>query len=134
MIVLTVLGRIAAVIAVLFIVLFWAVFFGLRSSEPYQHAMLVAGSDPRAVAVLGSPVTRGWFMSGHVSNSSSRGDAELELAVTGSRNNGTLHVVGEKRAGRWTYETLELTVDGQQERINLLQPSNPAPYERGELD
>ena len=116
------------VLGVLFVaIVLAAVTSALRSSEPYQHAMQVAGSDPHAIAVLGSPVTSRWYFSGNINISGPSGNADLQIPVSGSRNKGTLYVVARKSAGRWTYETLDLTVEGQKERVNLLQSPNFAP-------
>lgn len=106
-----------------------AVFGAMKSSEPCQHAVQVATRDPRAVAALGAPVAAGWLLSGNINVSGPSGNADLAIPVSGSHRNGTIYVVARKSAGRWKYQTLELTVDGQEERIDLLS-ANPQPLER----
>ncbi len=103
-------------------------FFALsvKSSEPYQHAQSVAVRDARVAAALGTPVVMKWYVSGSFSMSGSSGNAEFEIPVSGSRNKGTLYVTGKKSAGRWSYQRLELEVEGQENRINLLWQSNPS--------
>ena len=44
--------------------IFSLVFGMMKSSEPYQHAVGVAASDPRVVSELGAPITPGWYASG----------------------------------------------------------------------
>jgi Cytochrome oxidase complex assembly protein 1 len=106
------------------------IFAAMRSSEPYQHAVEVIDRDPRAAAVLGAPVTTGWFFSGNIDVSGGGGNADLAIPVSGSRHKGTIEVVAKKSAGRWTYQTLELKVDGQDTPINLLAQSDSESQER----
>jgi Cytochrome oxidase complex assembly protein 1 len=116
---------------VLLFVLFVAglvTFFALsvKSSEPYQHAQGVAIHDARVEAALGTPVVTKWYVSGSFNMSGSSGNADFEIPVSGSRNNGTLYVAGKKSAGHWSYQRLELAVEGQETRIDLLSQSNPS--------
>ncbi len=106
-----------------------ALFATLKSSEPYQHAMGVVTHDARAGAALGTPVTAKWYVSGNISVSNSSGNADLQIPVSGGHARGTVYVVAKKSAGRWSYQTLELEVDGQAERINLRSQSD-SPLEK----
>ncbi len=120
---------------VLLVVLFvaglvFAIFTAIKSGEPYQHAVHAATHDPGAVSALGSPVTAGWYLSGNMNVSGSSGNADLAIPVSGSRQKGMVYVVAKKSAGRWTYSTLELKVDGQESRVNLLPQSSPEPSEK----
>lgn len=118
-------------VAVLFVAGLLAVIFGsMRSSDAYQHATSVALHDQRVAAALGPPVTTKWYFSGSIHVSGSSGDADLEIPMAGSRKEGTLYVVAKKSAGRWSYQTLELQVDGQEDRINLLSQSDSQPAEK----
>jgi len=36
-----------------------------------------------------------------------------------------VYVVAKKSDGLWSYQTLEVAIDGQPERINLLKPPQP---------
>ncbi|PPJ42894.1 MULTISPECIES: cytochrome c oxidase assembly factor Coa1 family protein [unclassified Pseudoxanthomonas] len=94
------------------------VFGAIKSSTPYQHAIERAQSDPAVVAALGEPIQAGWFVQGNIGTSGSGGEADLAIPLDGSRADGTLYVVAEKRAGEWRYETLAVNVDGG-ERIVL---------------
>lgn len=110
-----------AVAAVLFVVLLVAfIFTALKSTEPYQHAMFVTKHDSRAVAKLGSPIKPGFFLTGSINVSGSSGNADLAIPIHGSAHSGTVYVVGKKSAGEWTYQRLELSIDDEGERINLL--------------
>ncbi len=109
-----------------------AVIFGaLKSSEPYQHAVQTATHDPRVLASLGAPVKPGWLPSGSIHVSGPSGNADLALSLQGTARKGTLYVVAKKSAGRWTYQTLELRVEGEPD-LDLLQPPGAAPAEKEE--
>ncbi|MCR6625938.1 cytochrome c oxidase assembly factor Coa1 family protein [Pseudoxanthomonas japonensis] len=98
---------------------FAALIFGiLRSTPPYPQAVARAQADPAVIAALGEPVHTGWFVQGKTSTNGASGEAELAIPLIGSRAEGTLYVVAEKRAGEWRYETLAVNVEGG-ERIVL---------------
>jgi hypothetical protein len=99
------------------------VFTLMKSGEPYKHAVEVVQHDSRAQQRLGSPVKPGWFVTGSENTTPTSGNADLAIPVRGSERGGTVYVVAKKSAGRWTYESLELQVDGEEERINLLPPT-----------
>ena len=99
------------------------VFGLLKSSEPYQHAVAVASSNPDVVRELGAPVAPAWYLSGSESESGSSGDAELTIPLKGSLHRGTVYVRAKKIEGVWRYDKLEMLVEGREVRIELL----PAP-------
>lgn len=94
------------------------VFGALRGAEPYRHGLERAQADPAVIAALGEPIQAGWLVQGSISSNGGSGEANLAIPLDGSRNDGTLYVVAEKRAGAWRYETLAVNVDGG-ERIVL---------------
>jgi Cytochrome oxidase complex assembly protein 1 len=98
------------------------VFGMMKSSEPYQHAVNVAIHDTRATLRLGDPITPGWYASGNINVSGEAGAAKLEIPLNGKYGHGTLYLTARKSEGSWRYQRLELAVDGQPERINLLAP------------
>src|SRR5690242_16339830 len=117
---------------VLLVVMFVAglgfiVISSIKSSEPYQHAANIARHDPQVSAALGAPVVPSWYLLGSINTSGSSGNADLTIPVSGSHQKGTVHVVARKSAGRWTYQTLEFTVDSQEEPVNLLPQSGTQP-------
>jgi Cytochrome oxidase complex assembly protein 1 len=99
-----------------------AIFAGLRSSDPYRFAMQTAARDPRVVARLGSPVQAGWLVGGNIDLRNDSGEADLSIPVSGPIHKGTIHVVGTKTGGEWTYQKLTLRVEDGPEGINLLKP------------
>jgi hypothetical protein len=95
---------------------------GMRSSDVYEDAMTRAAAHPAVVAELGPPIEGGWFVSGSLQVSGSSGTADLEIPLHGSLREGTLFAVAAKSAGRWTFSTLELEIEGKPTRIPLLAP------------
>jgi hypothetical protein len=96
------------------------VFGLLKSSEPYQHAVTVASSNPEVVRELGAPVAPAWYLSGSESESGNSGDAELAIPLKGSLHRGTVYVRAKKIEGVWRYDKLEMLVEGREVRIELL--------------
>lgn len=126
LIVLSVIGGVVLLIAIVVAGLVFVLFSAMKSSDPYQHAVEVTKHDPQAVAALGSPVIPGWYLLGNINVTPTSGNADLAIPVAGSLRKGTVYVVAKKSAGVWTYSTLELEVSGQQGRLNLLTRSNPS--------
>lgn len=106
------------------------VFGLLKSSEPYQHAVAVASSDPEVVRELGAPVSPAWYVSGSVNVSGASGEANLSIPLKGSLHSGTLYVVAKKTDGLWTYTKLRVLVEGQESPIELLQTPPQQPEDK----
>jgi len=99
------------------------VFGLLKSSEPYQHAVAVASSNPDVARELGTPIVPSWYLSGNINVSGSSGDADLAIPLKGSLHRGTVYVVAKKTDGIWKYSALKMLVEGRESPIELL----PAP-------
>jgi hypothetical protein len=110
------LGLIAAFV---FSIVFF-VFSVIRQTDVFKDALDKAKADPQVQTELGEPIREGWWLSGQVKTSGPSGNADISIPLKGSRKNGTLYAVAHKSAGEWTYERLEVAVDGREERINLL--------------
>jgi hypothetical protein len=93
-----------------------------QHSEFYVQALARARADPRVVQKIGQPLEAGWLASGSVNTSGSSGEAEISIPMSGPNGKGTLYVVAKKSEGRWEFQTLQVEVTGQQERIDLLRP------------
>jgi hypothetical protein len=96
------------------------VFGLLKSSEPYQHAVAVASSNPDVVRELGAPIVPTWHVSGNINVAGTSGNADLAIVLNGARRRGTVYVVAKKNDGVWTYSKLQVLVDGQESPIKLL--------------
>jgi hypothetical protein len=96
------------------------VFGSIKSTDVYEEALARTRSNPAAIEALGQPIEDGWLMSGQINVSGPSGSADISIPVHGPKGEGDLYVVASKSAGRWEYRTLELEVDGREDRIDLL--------------
>jgi len=101
----------------------------IRSSESYQHAVAAATHNRHVIEKLGTPVTPGWYILGTIHLSDSAGDADMGIPLNGTVRHGTVHVVARKWTGIWTYQRLDVQIDSEEERINLM-PSPPTTEEK----
>ncbi|HKH43324.1 MAG TPA: cytochrome c oxidase assembly factor Coa1 family protein [Thermoanaerobaculia bacterium] len=97
------------------------VFGSIKSTDVCQQALTLAKSNPAVIEALGQPVEDGWLMSGNINASGSSGSADVSIPLHGPKGKGTLYAVATKSAGRWEYDTLEVEVQGRDDRINLLE-------------
>lgn len=119
----------AILLLALFIGGIFALIFGaMKSSEPYQYAVTMASADARVTAQLGAPITPGWYANGNINVSGSSGNADLSIPLNGKLRHGTVYVIARKSAGVWHYRILQVAIEGEAERINLLPPP-PEPDE-----
>ena len=105
-----------------------AVVFGsIKSTDVYKEALDSARSHPAVVEALGQPVEDGWFMSGSINTSGPSGSADIAIPIHGPKGEGKLYAVASKSAGEWEYQTLEVEVEGREDRIDLLQAEAEEP-------
>jgi hypothetical protein len=100
------------------------VFGAIKSSDVYQQALAKAKANGAVVRELGEPIEPGWLVSGSIDVGNDSGNANLSIPVSGPRKSGTIYTVATKKQGRWEFTTLEMEVDGESRRINLLAPPN----------
>jgi len=108
-----------------FATIFMVVETSFRKSDSYAQALAKARRNPLVIERFGQPLDPGWFGSGNIQVNGPSGSADFEIPITGPKGKGKIYVVAKKSAGRWSFETLEVEAEGEQERINLLLP--PAP-------
>ena len=96
------------------------VFGSIKSTDVYEEALARAQSHPAVIEALGEPVEDRWWMTGQINSSGPSGSADIAIPLRGPKGKATLYAVATKSAGRWEYQTLEVAVDGQPERIDLL--------------
>lgn len=113
--VLMIVGVIAAVI--------YLAFGSMKSSYAYEQAMAKTRSNAAVIRELGEPIESGWLISGRINVSESSGNADLSIPVSGPKKSGTVYVLAAKRLGKWDLHALEIEIEGEAKRINLLAPS-----------
>ena len=102
----------------------------IKSSHAYTEAMTRAQQSPQVLEKIGQPLQPGWFISGSINTSGSSGNADFSIPLSGSKGKGTLYVVAKKSAGLWQFETLQVEVEGESQRIDLLQAEQKIPVEQ----
>ena len=102
--------------------LFFGIQYGFKSSDVYKDAVSRVQTDPAVTTALGSPIEPGLFpYSGNISGAGPVGHAEIDFPISGPKGSATVHLVADKKSGKWEFKVLEVTVDGTDEKIDLLQ-------------
>lgn len=96
------------------------VFGAMKSSDAYKTAVTMAKANPEVVAALGTPIEEGLFVSGKTNVEGSSGEADLTIPISGPKGKAKIYAIATKRAGTWTYTTLEVAIDGRDARVDLL--------------
>jgi hypothetical protein len=98
----------------------------IKSSGAYTQALTQVQAAPAVISAIGLPLKQGWFVSGNISTSGDAGDADISFSISGAKGSGKVYAVSKEVAGVWHSETLQLQLDGQADRIDLLQgqPAN----------
>jgi hypothetical protein len=99
----------------------------MSSSEAYKTAVQRAEDSPALAERIGRPMHVGWFTAGSIHLNNDSGDAELSIRISGPRGNGRILVAAKKEHGRWSYQTMEVDVDGDHTAIPLLHSGEGAP-------
>jgi hypothetical protein len=86
---------------------------GLKSSDVYKEAMARAKASDAVKQALGEPVEDAFLPMGSVNVENDTGHADFMVALKGSKGAAQYHIVADKKAGKWTYQTLEVAVSGQ---------------------
>lgn len=102
-------GFVMAGFVAFLVFVFFAVIGSMRSSQPYQDSLRAARADARVIAILGTPIERGLFMTGSINVQNRNGNADLTYPISGPKGAGSMHVVGTKTNGVWSYSAMTFT-------------------------
>jgi hypothetical protein len=108
---------VAAVAAIIYFT-----FGAIKSSDVYQEALAKARSNQAVVRELGEPIEPGWQISGSFNVSGDSGNADVKIPVSGPKKSGAVYATAMKRQGKWDFSALEVEIEGETKRINLLAP------------
>ena len=92
----------------------------IRGSDVAKEAFARAQSNALVMQRLGAPISEGWFVGGSINVSTTSGDADLSVPISGPKGKGTVYVTAQKAAGTWTYSLMQAAIEGSGERIDLL--------------
>ncbi len=96
----------------------------LKDTDAYRIGMEKLQASPEAMAMLGPPLKTG-MPSGSISTSGPTGEAALAIPVEGQKARGVLYVAATKDMGRWKANRIELEIEGQAERFDLIRGGTP---------
>lgn len=99
-----------------------AIMYSLGNSEVATQALAQAEKHPGLVAKLGTPLKRGWMLSGSIEVNGPSGKAEIGIPVSGPKGSATIYAKGARSMGKWTIERMEAAPDDGSPRIDLLKP------------
>ncbi|MGH9580864.1 MAG: cytochrome c oxidase assembly factor Coa1 family protein [Terriglobales bacterium] len=96
------------------------IFGSIRSSDVAQQALARARAHPTIIQKLGTSIEPGWMISGSINTSPGRGEAKLTIPISGPRGSATIYADAEKRGGDWEFSVLEVAIDGEPGKVDLL--------------
>jgi hypothetical protein len=96
----------------------------MKQADVYKQAFARAQSDPAVAQKLGSPIEPGMFPSGNINVNGPSGEARMQIPIHGPKGKGTIYVEATKSAGKWSYSVMQVAVDAEDTRIDLLQDQN----------
>jgi hypothetical protein len=108
------------VFLVLPLALLGSIFAAMKNSDVVKESLLRARSNPLVVQKLGTPIEEGWLVSGSINVSTTSGDADLSVPISGPKGKGNIYVTAHKSAGAWDYQVMEAAIEGSNQRVNLL--------------
>lgn len=117
-------GLILAFVA-FFSLIMMVAFTAMKSSDVYKQAVARAKANPVVVAKLGTPIEEGYFVSGNIDASPGRGEAKLTIPISGPKGKATIYADATKRGADWEFSALEVVIEGEAQKINLLEEQPP---------
>jgi len=93
----------------------------MKSSDAYKQAVARARANPTVVEKLGTPIAEGYFATGNISVQNDRGNADLQIPISGPRGKAVIYAVAVKSGGQWEFSRLTVTFEGQP-ALDLLGP------------
>lgn len=107
--------------------IFFMVFKTLGNSDVVKQSVERAAMDQRVVDRIGSPIERGWLITGSININNGSGTADVSFPVSGPKGGAQIHAVATKApGGPWVFTTHEATISSTSEKIDLLQSPPPS--------
>lgn len=106
-----------------FVALILAVVFGvIKSSQVYNQAIDKATNHPDVTATMGTPIKPQWFVTGNFEVNGPSGRADITIPLTGPNADARIYANAIKAQGQWTFTSLVVHIEHNQQYINLLAP------------
>jgi hypothetical protein len=97
------------------------VFGAIKSTDAYRGARDTAERDTRVIAVLGTPMTTGIWVSGNVNVDANGGNADFVFPMSGPKGDARVHAIATRDTSGWHYSLLTVTPKNGPP-IDLLKP------------
>ena len=89
---------------------------------PYKMAVQEAEQSEQVAESLGRPLHIGRFSTGQINLGTGTGDANISIPISGPTGTGHIIVSGKEKGYHWTFDTLEVEVEGDDTPIPLPDP------------
>jgi Cytochrome oxidase complex assembly protein 1 len=99
------------------------------SSQPYRIALTRASSSGEVAAKIGTPMQVGWWIMGNFNASGPTGNASFDIPISGPKGKGRIVVIAKEQSNQWTFDTLEVDIEGEDSPIHLDAPAPNPPAE-----
>ncbi len=91
----------------------------MKSNDAYRNALARTQANERVIAEIGEPIEASWMVTGTVSTSGGRKEADLAIPVQGPRGKATVYVLATHQGEIWDYEILTVHIRETDEYIDL---------------
>jgi len=112
-------------IIILLVVFAGSLFFGITSmmtdSQAYKDSMEAAQNNEALIELIGEPIEANGYNGGSIKYNNGISSAELNIPIKGPKGEANIFVVGESVNDNWTYQTMEVHLEGSREIIDLLE-------------
>lgn len=117
-------ARAGLLIPVIFLLMWAPLFLALGSimsnNDAYMMSLEKVQSDDRIIQAMGEPIEAGWFTTGSISTSGSKGKADLSIPISGSKCKGRIYSQSERRLGEWEVLLLVVKLDCNSKKLILI--------------
>lgn len=93
-----------------------AVFYYMKTTEPYLTSFEMISSDSNVIEAFGTPIESG-FVSGKRSTKNSSGEASLSYSITGPNGSGKVYIDATNTRDLWTTDCLEVVLPDSSRRM-----------------
>jgi hypothetical protein len=92
----------------------------MKGQTPYVEAMTALSTNSDCERLLGRPMEDGFLALGTIQRDDAGGTASMQVPVSGPMGSGLLRFEATAEGDTWAFSTLQLTMDGSGEQIDLL--------------
>ncbi len=97
----------------------------MKYNAAYSLSLAALQKDPQVIALIGEPVSPGFFVTGHIQTGGGTGQAVLSYSIGGPKGEATAHVIAVKEIEGWQLRQLVVYSETEQKRINLITQVKP---------